>query len=280
MNNYEESLLFAYLLGELPQREREAVESRLFEDDNLIEHLEAAETELVRDYLHGDLSGSRGRSFHRALGRSPHLRRKVEFLRALVHAVEEVNQDTRTPFLWSRLFPSPLPLKFAVAWAIAALVISPTIWLTEQSMASRARLRVIETQTEITARHRPRSDDAAVVPARAVSVVLTPGIFRGNTTESARLALSASIKKVELQLVVARGVSYQEYRAKVTSVDAGICVWSEQGMSIRQISGFSRLVMVVDAAVLPRADYLVALEGSTGDQNWVPIHSYLFRVNN
>ena len=52
----EDESIRRYLLGELTAEDESALEERFFDDDECFLSIDAVSTELVRDYLAGDLS--------------------------------------------------------------------------------------------------------------------------------------------------------------------------------------------------------------------------------
>src|SRR5215831_15434923 len=79
----DEALLIQYLLGELPDAEQNRVEDRAFTDPEYLGVIEAAETDLIDDYVMGRLNNERRVQFERRFLNSPQRRRKVEFARSL-----------------------------------------------------------------------------------------------------------------------------------------------------------------------------------------------------
>lgn len=76
-----QAILFRFLLEELPPEESEEFEIRLLEDAELQDLVEAAELELIDDYLCGELSAAEADRFERHFLNSPTRRRKLELAR-------------------------------------------------------------------------------------------------------------------------------------------------------------------------------------------------------
>src|SRR5262249_31972610 len=76
---------YRFLLGEAPPDEQEQFEIRLLEDAELQEVIQAAEFDLIDDYIRGDLTGPEARSFERNFLNSPARRRKLEMARILLN---------------------------------------------------------------------------------------------------------------------------------------------------------------------------------------------------
>src|SRR5215213_406075 len=94
-----------YLLGELPEEERELVEQRLMSDDDLYQRLLLAEDDLIDEYVSGALSDQDRAKFSRRFLHVPELRQDVKSMMALrKHALKTASQDT------ARDSPAPPPL--------------------------------------------------------------------------------------------------------------------------------------------------------------------------
>src|SRR6516165_6072717 len=85
----DEMLLVKYLLGNLTEEEQVQVEDRAFSDPDYLAALEAAEADLIDNYVRGDLSESERRSFERLFLTSSQRRSKVEFARSLASVTAE-----------------------------------------------------------------------------------------------------------------------------------------------------------------------------------------------
>jgi Putative zinc-finger len=83
MNHEPDNLetLSRFLLGELSPEEEERMEIRLLDDAGLQELVEAAEFELIDDYVHGALTGADAARFEAHFLNSPARRRKLELAR-------------------------------------------------------------------------------------------------------------------------------------------------------------------------------------------------------
>src|SRR3954466_8918043 len=135
----DETLLLKYLLGDLSEEEQVQVEDRAFAAAGYLGAIDAAETDLIDEYVRGGLSDTDRRKFERLFFTSPHRRAKVEF----AHALARLPAGSKTNQL---LVPQRLPAwqaflnlmrgwnpAFQLAAAMAALVcIAGACWLTIQ----------------------------------------------------------------------------------------------------------------------------------------------------
>jgi len=74
----KDKTLMQYLLGELPETERDRLEDVVFADHNLFEQLEAVEDELIKSYIRGELKTAERQRFEKAYLSSPTRRQKVD----------------------------------------------------------------------------------------------------------------------------------------------------------------------------------------------------------
>lgn len=127
----DEARLTRYLLGEMPDDERERLEEAYFADDGAFEQILIAEEELIDAYARGELSAQERKRFEELFLASPRGRARVQFARALTDAVssaraaEMMPKTTRSPpsTLFDILRERGVALRFApVAAAIAAVV--------------------------------------------------------------------------------------------------------------------------------------------------------------
>ncbi len=77
-----------FLLGELNETEKSALEERIFLDDTLFDELRAAEDELISAYVQGELPRRQRRRFQKYFLALPSSREKLAFVQTLHRAVE------------------------------------------------------------------------------------------------------------------------------------------------------------------------------------------------
>jgi hypothetical protein len=155
-----------YLLGKLSEQERASLEERFFSDDQEFEELEAAETELIDQYLRSELSAADRTQFEMSLFASPRLAKRVQIGNILASRLSTIDrpenvgvrQDTLTPGQisasnlpwWKRLFGPQSSLSPAFAASIvlilAAGVLVTVIWMRYRE---ESRLLAAETQQRI-----------------------------------------------------------------------------------------------------------------------------------
>jgi tetratricopeptide (TPR) repeat protein len=108
----EDILIRRYLLSRLPDEEREAVELRMVTDKAFNDEVEAAEQELVDQYLASELSDADRTLFEQNFYSTPHGREQVAFAEAFKRAVppkEEAGGQKKTDFRPTPLLRPPEP---------------------------------------------------------------------------------------------------------------------------------------------------------------------------
>src|SRR3982750_2225522 len=133
----DEKVFVKYLLGSLSEAQEVEVEDRAFADPDYLTALQAAEADLIDDWVRGELSSSERRAFEVRFLASPARRSKVEFARALAAVTAESVQRERpasrmTLFTLVRAW-SP-GLRFAAGLAALLFVAGPW-WLLTQNTA-------------------------------------------------------------------------------------------------------------------------------------------------
>jgi len=79
----DESILHAFLLGQLPEAERTAIEERIFMDDLYVERLEMAEDELIDSYVEGALTETGRERFETFFLAPPRWQKKLRVAMAM-----------------------------------------------------------------------------------------------------------------------------------------------------------------------------------------------------
>jgi len=153
-----DSQLRAYLLGELPEADRDAMETEIFTDKETFYRLSEIEDRLIDDYARGRLSGEEKLKFEQLYLANPARRQRVEFALTMTRefdrqpdvspsitkaepaiAATEIEDRPENRSWWYAFLESLREPK--LAWAVAtvslALLIAGGAWLA----AERARLQ-------------------------------------------------------------------------------------------------------------------------------------------
>lgn len=122
----EQSNLRKYILGDISDEDRSAIEERLLTDDEFFEELSMTEENLIQDYVDENLDSTERERFEKCFLNSEENRQKVKFAHALrkyVNETDKVAQPQTKPNFFSSLiafFSAPVPIALTVL-AIAAI---------------------------------------------------------------------------------------------------------------------------------------------------------------
>lgn len=170
-----------YLLGDLPEEEQIRLEDRAFSDQEYMQNILDAESDLIDEYVRGGLSDSERRRFERRFLVSSERQRKVEFARALACAVPEaapeaVVDGAARPVLqnlqasWGNSFLAWLRgLNPIMSFSLAAFAVVLSLglsWLIFDSFRLRAQVARLQAEQELQRRReeelrRQASDEQA-----------------------------------------------------------------------------------------------------------------------
>jgi anti-sigma factor RsiW len=88
---FSEELIVRYLLGDLPEEKQSEIEDRAFQDQPYLQRILAVESDLIDEYVQGELSDSTRRQFETRFLASAERRRKVQFAKALMGLTPDPN---------------------------------------------------------------------------------------------------------------------------------------------------------------------------------------------
>lgn len=141
---FSEEAIVRYLLGDLPEEEQVEIEDRAFQDRHCLERILAAESDLIDEYVRGELSDSRRLLFDSRFLASAERRKKVQFARALAGVLADSPASANAsspiahrpqPLLWEPLvgfFRALRPaLRLSLAGAAVLIVIGASLAIVE-----------------------------------------------------------------------------------------------------------------------------------------------------
>ncbi|MDX2029219.1 MAG: hypothetical protein SF339_01020 [Blastocatellia bacterium] len=291
-NELQENLIHRYLLGDLPEAEREALEAQWFSDSDAFERVWESENRLVDGYVRGRLSADERARFESHYLASPVHRRRVEAARQLLAAADAQAPEREMSFLgriaaWFRLSPIP---QYALAAGVL-LAAGAIFWLLRERgrMRSEHELRIaaeriererVEAELDRLKRERPPTQPqpqpttpaapTATAPRTVFSFLLSPTSVRGGAGQP--LTLPAGTDLVQLRLRVDPG-EWVRFEAAIHTADRAP-VW--RGRNLRARDGI--VTLALPAARLPHNDYILTLSGAAADGRVEEINRYSFRI--
>ncbi len=310
----EEQLLLNYLLGDLPDEERERVEERMFADDEFYEQIEAMKAELADDYARGELSSRERARYESRFLTSTNGRERLAFARAMARAFDEAPATASEKRLWRdsvlAFFSLRAPaLQFSLAAALLLLALGGG-WLLWQNRNLRSQLDQaqaeqsrLQRQTEFAnEQQRARGNELAAAldreraereklqkeldQARAqqpplaspafVSFLLSPGLIRGRG-EPEKLLIPPTARQIRLRLDTGGDDDYRSFRAELRTM-RGALIRSRDGLSKRATASGSVVPLTVAADALSPGEYELTLKGVTRRGDERDIGYYYFNI--
>lgn len=291
-----EQTMTRYLLGEISEQERIALEASYFNDSRLFDQLQRAENDLLDDYVRGRLPSPLTQRIERRYLTSPELRERLKFAEALVTRVDAIEsfqpsaaarEAPRAGFLdrWRERAPA---FGFSVA-VVAGLVFAVGIWFFV-STTSRLRRELSEAQASrkyYEQQERDLQQQLADEQARAdrlsselsslqtaqttgaskssepliASLMLAIGDVRGTEGgPSPKLVMTPQTEQARFQVEL-KDDDYPTYTVVLQSA-SGDQVFSRSGL-LTKSKAHPRLVMMIPSKRLPEGDYLLVIKGVT-----------------
>jgi hypothetical protein len=305
-----EDIIVRYLLGQLPEDERQGIERRAFDDDDYYRQILEVEDDLRVAYAQGTLTLAEREQFEKRFLIFADERKRVELAREMIAELPQASAQTARRWLsWPFGLPrlaSPA-MRFAMGTA-AFLLVAGLVWLLfdrarlrdqlgrlqaeraaveerieGRSIEERARLEQLSRQLEEERERRARLEQelGARQPALAsprpsvVALLLTPGLLRGGG-ETKRLVLPQGATQAQLRLEVSGG-DHSSFRAVILNAD-GKEIWSRAGLRAQGDGARRAVILNIPARLLAEDDYELKLMGLGRAGEPERIGSYYYTV--
>jgi hypothetical protein len=293
----DDGLLTRYLLGDLPEDERERLQAEYLADDALFARLLSAEDDLLDRYARGALAEPDRLRFEERFGQTPAQIRRVSFAHALRAATArraaQPAQAAARLHRWRLRRASPMWA--AAATALVALLAAKVWWnqadgpgrkvlrpATESPMtgtpsaqASDPDLNPSTPQPSVNEREATRAPDTSA--AAVAKVDLRAGLVRAGG-RAPELALSRATTSAELRLEIPadiRAAGHSRYVA-VVETPSGVAVAAARGLA--PDAGNAFVTLRVPAQRLGHRDYVVLLSAEKADGTTTFLRGYTFEV--
>ncbi|MGH9839603.1 MAG: hypothetical protein ACREEM_12550 [Blastocatellia bacterium] len=306
-NDAQNNFIVRYLLGDLPESDRLALEERYFADSETFDRMWENENRLVDHYVRGRLAPADRERFERHYLASPVHRQRVATARNLLAAADESIRAHSAPVVrpsllqrltnWSRLSPA---WQFAMAAGMLLLAVGGG-WLLRERAQLRDELAAIQAENaarqarerelanQISAQTSERDQLAAELerlrkqqleprpspsiesqPRTIFSFALLPVAVRGGNGQ--QITVPRDADQVQFRLPVEEG-DVRTFQASIRTLERNP-VWTQQQLKL--IAG--RVVVNVPAGKLPFGDYILDLSAVDRAGNTRELKSYSFRV--
>lgn len=285
-NDIDDAVLNGYLLGTIPEEERERLDRLSITEEGLAWRIRALEDDLVDAYVRGELSEEQAPRFRETYLSSPVRRRKVAIAEALL-AREARSPATTTP---ARTMIGRHWRAWAVAAAIAVAV--PAAYLFVVPRVEEKSLVVQSAPTPqpapaVTKTVQPAPD---VAQAPAAPSVAAPAGPRAISSVSFLLAaptravgaieelrIASDVDRVALRLELEFD-DFERYRGELRDLQSGAVVWRGDGVTMRK-NAESTIAFELPRVELDTRRYAMELYGINSGAPKELIASYPFRVN-
>ncbi|MES1244587.1 MAG: hypothetical protein ABUT39_23475 [Acidobacteriota bacterium] len=252
----DDELLRRYLLGDLPGDEQEALENRLFTDDDLFELAGAVEAEVLEDYAGGGLSPEQRSRVRRYLAASPEGRLQLAVIEGLSGLPAQPGKVLPIPPR-----PAALPFRRKVQALAAMLVMAVgAVWLAgiQSDPPDSPRPPQPPSRPPVVAATPEPTPPPAPLEVFVATIALAN--LRGEAQVPA-IDVPSDADKVELRLTLPHGdEGYPSYRIVLNdAADQEVAKGEDlhAGRRSRQIA------LQVDADQLPHGRYSLTVQGVT-----------------
>lgn len=280
-NATEQQTIREYLLGQLSSEQLSEFEERLLTENDLFEELEIGEDELVDEYLREELTPADRAGFESHFMAAPEHREKLNFARAFRKSLtNRVGLPDQAPS--PAQSAEPRVVEDSGQEAPAVLAPAKKSWFEFLGIrnpafgyATAAALVLIVVGVSWVVWRRT---SAPRDPGRVHSVVLASGLTRGDGEAPKKVAVSADIDTLRLQLLLPDN-RYQSYEATLLDPE-GRALTTPPNLTTETVNGQPAVTFDIPANLLPPGDYRVKLSGLNPDGSTVAAASYSFRVLN
>lgn len=291
--------MLRYLLGDLPEEEKFALEQEYFNDNEKFEQVWALENELVDSYVRGSLPQAERVLFERNYLASYRHQERVSVARSLLQAADETIVAERTsapvssPTSWwtsvLAFFQFPqLIWSGAAAMALLFLIVagwwytrngsdpteqiaqhSPPVSLPTPSVAPTSPQPIAPSTPTLAL---PSSPSPSARPVMPTVLAFTLGGALRDTGKIQPLPLPPGTKQVRLRLTLDAN-EYARYQVKLRTV-SGSEVFAQS--SLQPIG--KAIIVTIPADKLANGDYSLKLLGNSPSGDAEDITTYLLRV--
>jgi hypothetical protein len=249
-----------YLLGQASEDECSRIEREYFRDESVVDRIDAAEENLIEDYLAERLGPDERGQFTRHYLASPTHRRRVEAVRRLTAlggttAVPPALEPARSPSPWKpALWQSSWP---AAAAAVLVLAAAATYTLTREQRVSNNPAASNVPSSGVVAQN-PRASSPAA--PRVFTLSISPAAVR-SAGDSAAAIIPSGTDIVVMQLEGDGGARPASRARAVVRTVSGSEVWRGPASVAGDLPAGVRARIEVPAARVPADDYIVELFG-------------------
>lgn len=275
----DKGLLRQYLLGEIGQAERRALEESLMTSEDAYEEILLAERELTDDYLDGALTPREKEQFERDFLCTPERVQNLSFARTLkkyVNDAAEAEAASRT----HEAAPAEMPEKFrphvppVQGWRARGMLI-PALSLVVIAVAALLLFRVWQNSR---AGEQPFVAESREAGQSGIFLItLTPGLVR-DPGGWKRVVIPADARTVRLRLEDVGADDYRSYRVALGDARGSGRLFEASDLKPSTVDGAKVVEFEVPAASMRGGDFSVRLGGENPGAEPDELNTYHFRI--
>ena len=283
-----------FLLGQLPPDEQGRIEELAFDDPQSFEVLQAAEDDLIDEFVYDDLSSEDRQQFQEYYLAQPGRREDLRIAKALR---KHFDREQATASVWTRVRTwfqlgaaplMPVMAKAAAIIAVAAIGLMalmsrisgpgidplPQIAQQQPSPIASPASTVSETPSPHPSRSPAPSQNkppAPHWPPAQLAILISPGSLTRGSSGVTPVPLTSRAKHLDLPLV--DGTSYRSYQATLEHDGTTLKTWSNLKPKGKRI----RIPIPFDLLKVSQRYYIV-LQGVAPDGNLKQVNEYHFEA--
>ena len=298
-----------FLLGQLSPEEQGRIEELAFKDPDTFAFLQAAEEDLVDEFLYDELSPAEKELFQKHFLTKPGRRQNLRIARALKQYLDDdvpvaaavISKSTDpkpkgTFFQWFRLgaLSAPLVIAAIVITSGVGLLVAIQIGRQDDDTPSQAHIQPSPVPTPsaspaaspVPSASSPTPQDnqnkrsptppQPSEPVYAVVLAPTAALRSEDGTELKQVKRTAGPIGVELPVVSV--IPYRSYQASLLSDEKTIQTW--RNLKPRELSAGRGILLIVQPGQLAESQrYQIVLNGITANGQMQIVHYYYFQVS-
>ncbi|HXI24478.1 MAG TPA: hypothetical protein VNG71_11495 [Pyrinomonadaceae bacterium] len=267
----EQALIRKYLLKDLDENGQENLEQRLLTDEEFLEEVSIAQSELVDEYLSDSLSAAERQNFEKHFLSTPRRLQKLQMARSLDRYLEERAGPLSTSATTAPHFPIPTRRNLTIVLSLAAVValLMGGYVVTEVIKRRISNDKIIEAQKRRAALESELADlnhstngspqgNLAVLP-----LTLKPILVR-EAGEIRNVDVFQSRSLIVLQLELTAD-TYESYQASLQTND-DVELAAVYDLKTMTLSNGKLLMLKLPAWLIEPGDYQVRLRGVLSGQ--------------
>jgi hypothetical protein len=272
----EDKEIVRYLLGSLDEGEAEKIEQLYFCDSAFEEHVDTLEWLLIGDFLEGVLNDQESELFAMKYFRVPALRETVRFAIQLRAAAVQPHRplDQRPEKSWRHAMVRMAPPAFALV-GLLSLVISVLIVQVGRRSEGAGAERSGKTTSDRQIHRVEQSADLQIA-----SLILTPGLAKGNDSGPKRLQVTPEATEIRLEL------DLPGIREGFTAlVDLELVlenghkqVWTSNKLPTLSTVRGQTVLVILRPDQFVNGDYVAYVKNASATPNSPPLESFVFGV--